>query len=86
MDKPNRCYAYGIMSKGRKRIGGTIHAASMEDAVDRIAMINGVTIDLRRDSDGVPNILGPRWMMDGGKVSLYVWASPEYHVKTCKTT
>lgn len=76
-----RNYAYGIMVRGQKRIGGTMHADSMEDAVLRIARRDGLTVyrkpDVIRPMDNA--VIGQaEWMYKGEKASVYVWAPPEY--------
>jgi hypothetical protein len=76
-----RNYAYGIMVNGTKRIGGTIHANSMEDAVRGIMTRVGLTIERKesvyRPFDGAL-IPQAEWLLNEEKANIYVWAPPEY--------
>jgi len=71
------------MVGGEKKIGGTISADSMEDAVRRIAKRDHLKI-LNKQSvlRSCDNALIPQaeWLFNGKKASIYVWAPPEYFV------
>lgn len=70
-----RGYAYGIFVGGKKRVGGLVHADSMEDAVRRAARRNNLTIS-RTEHEYTPDTVS--WIFRGDKASVYVWAPPEY--------
>lgn len=78
-------YAYGVTVGGQKRVGGTMSADSMEDAVRCIARSLKMTI---KDKGSVIRpcdmavIQQADWMFEGQRASLYVWAPPEYFVES----
>lgn len=69
-----KVFAYMIVVKGAKQIGGTMHADSMEDAVNRIARRN----ELRITTQEYPAHRVTEWIFRGKKASVAVWAPPEY--------
>lgn len=76
-------YAYAIKVGTRRRIGGVISATSMDDAVERIVALNGLTIrryePTVRPADG-KKIESADWLLDGKKAFVQVSAPAERYV------
>lgn len=76
-----RVYAYGIMVGGVKRVGGTIHADSMEDAVRGLISREKLVIKRKRgvmrpcDGAMIPQA---EWLFEGKHAYLLIWAPAEY--------
>lgn len=73
-------YAYAVTVNCRKRIGGVVHADSMEDAVKRAAKSCKLTTrrhePVIRPQDGAV-IDRADWELDGKRAALYVYAPAE---------
>ena len=73
-------YAYAITVNSKKRIGGVVHAESMEDAVKRVMSGNGLTAERQesayRPCDGAI-IPQARWLFRGERAFVYVYAPSE---------
>lgn len=72
---PTRNYVYAILVKGQKRVGGTIHADSMDDAVRRIMKRDNLSIFCPESTE---RFVSTTWVYKGEKASVLVWAPPEY--------
>ena len=65
-------YAYGIMQKGKKRIGGTVTADTMEQAAHIAAKRDKLVMDW--DEDSMIPMPTMRWP-NGDKAAVFVWAN-----------
>ena len=63
-----KSYAYAILVNGEKKVGGSIHAISMEEAIEQAARRNKMTI---RGSEPT------RWYFRDKQASIYIFASAE---------
>lgn len=76
-----RVYAYQVKVNGVRRMGGTMHADTMDEAVRRIMSRDGLTVARKapvfRLCDGamVPQA---EWMFEGAKAEVCVWAPAAY--------
>ena len=73
-------YAFAITVNSKKRIGGSIHATSMEDAVKRAAAI--AKLELRQRPSVIRPVDGKiikraDWFLDGKRAFLFVYAPAE---------
>ena len=66
-------YAYFIMVKGKKRIGGMLHADSLDDAAKRIISISKLTLKKNES----PFHTDYDWMFRGEKASVAIWLPSE---------